>query len=430
MGKMEQDDQDFAFIREKIKDKPINRRRLLINGLWTIIFAVVFGAVVCFVFVLLEPIMKEWLYPQEDPTVMIPEDEEPDENDTKEEDTDPEKEEDTQPVQHVTEIQKLEVEDFQELQNKLYAIGKSANKAVVTVTGVKNNLDIFYNTYEDKHQTSGIIFSSTEQELLILANKSSIEDVDKINVTFINDDIVSGTLKKYDGNTGIAIISVDRDDVSEETLNKIEVAELGNSQAINQGTVVIAIGSPQGRNYSILNGTVTSSGNFVSTYDSNYKILTTNINGNKEGNGVLINLKGQIIGVIMQQYGSEGDQSTITALSISELKSVIRALSNNKSIPYLGLKVSTVTEEIAAAYEIPKGVYINSVAMESPGMRAGLQDADVIIKLNDVEITTAEQYTEVLMEMEPDTSIIVTVMRQNGEIYSEIECPAVLGELP
>ena len=376
MEQREHDEQEFDFIKEKIKDKPINRRRLLIRMIYNLLCAVVFGVAACFVFVLLKPYMEEWLYPEKESTINIPKDDLPVEQDSEKKEDEPQKEEESKKEEEEPKapekvvVQKLELEDYQKLQDKLYAIGKQANKSVVTVTGVTSSKDWFDTPYENKNRSAGIIIGNNGQELLILTEKKIIADAQTINITFINEKEVSAQLKKYDGNTGIAIISVPLTEIPEDTMKEIEVAVLGNSYNIIQGTTVLAIGSPLGANYSILCGTITSYQNKVSTIDTNYTIFTTDIVGSENGSGVLINLEGEIVGLVLQDYSNQDDRNTITALSISELKQVIQDLSNNQDITYVGLRVSTVTNAIAKEYGIPKGVYIKSVELDSPAMAA------------------------------------------------------------
>ena len=236
-------------------------------------------------------------------------------------------------------------------------------------------------------------------------------------------------MKKYDGNTGIAVIAVPLTEISEETMNQISVAVLGNSYAITQGTSVIAIGSPLGANYSILCGTITSSQNTVSAIDTNYTIFTTDIIGNENGSGVLLNLQGEVVGLVLQDYNNQSNRNTITALSISELKQVIEDLSNNRDISYVGLRISTVTNDIAEEYGIPKGVYIKSVELDSPAMAGGLQAADVITAINGEEVINAVQYYQKIYERQPEDEITITVKRQNGEGYVELECKVTVGIL-
>lgn len=442
-----ENNQEFSFIKEKIKSKPINKRRLFKKAIWVIFCGILFGLISSLTFVIAKPKFEKLTEPKPDTTVSIPKDQEPeDEADPEagqegnpdqtpgqspegQPNQEPEDEPDPEPV--IVE-RELEASDYQILQSKLYAIGKKTNRSVVTVTGVTSDTDWFDSAYERENQASGVIIANNGQELLILTERKVIDNAEAINITFINEDVVPAALKKYDGNTGIAIISVALADISEETMGKIGVATLGNSLTVNQGTVVIAIGSPLGINYAIRCGTVTASDNTISTWDSTYTVFTTDISGSAQGSGVLINLEGEIVGIMLQSYSNSGDQNTITALSVSELKGVIEALSNGKDIPYLGLKTSTVTDEISAEHGLPKGVYIKGVETDlpSPAMNAGLQEGDVIVKVNGEEVLTEDAYTQKLMALLPEQQMTLTLMRQSGEEYVELECTAVVSVLP
>ncbi len=447
MKQQGQDKQEFAFIKEKIKDKPINRRRLLLRAVYNLLCAVVFGVTACFVFVLLKPYMEEWLYPEKGSAIMIPKDELPQEEAPEKNEKDNENEQSDVPEKPTDIIQgnsntipaendppavvkeELELEDYQALQNKLYDIGKQANKSVVTVTGVTSGKDWFDTPYENENRSAGIIIENNGQELLILTEKRIIADAQEINITFIDEKEVSASLKKYDGNTGIAVIGVPLSEIPKKTMEKLEVAVLGNSYMIAQGTSVIAIGSPLGTNYSILCGTITSSQNRVSTIDTNYTVFTTDIVGSASGSGVLLNLKGEIVGLVLQDFSNQNDRNTITALSISELKQIIQDLSNNRSVPYVGLRISTVTNQIAQEYGIPKGIYIKSVELDSPALAAGLQEADVITAINGAEVTSVEQYFQKIYEKQPEDVITITIKRQNGEGYVDMQFGVTIGEL-
>lgn len=430
---MQEKDRDkSSFINEKIKEKPINKRRLMIQAAFVVVMAVVFGLVASLVFAFFQPRFEQMLYPQQEPVVMIPKDDvtgtevEIQTGESETEETETEETETQQEVQQpeVNQMQQLELElaDYQNLQSKLYNVGREANKFVVTVTGVKSDTDWFNNAYERKGQASGIIVADSGQELLILTERKVISDAQEIFVTFINDVSVEASMKKYDGNTGIAVLSIPRSSVDSDTMNAIAIARLGNSFVTPQGMVAIAVGSPLGTNYSILTGNITSTTNSISTVDNNYTIFTTDIVGSSNGSGVLINVNGEVIGLVMQDYSSEGGQSTLTAISISELKTLIEMLSNNLDIPYIGLELTTVTNDIAKEYDIPKGAYIKGVRMDSPAMAAGLQKGDVITKVNGETIFTVDSYENKLLELTPGETVEIAVERQGVEEYMEITC--------
>lgn len=426
-----QEKENFDFIREKIKEKPMNKKRMLKQGLFTLALAVLFGLVSSGVFTYMHPLMEEWMHPKKNTPITIPEDqlatetEETEEPEPTEEEIPPEP-----PVTETTIVKKeLELTDYQALQSKIYAVGKEKNSSIVTVTGVVSDMDWFNNAYESKGQASGIIIGDNNNELLILTEHKVIEEAGEISVTFINDVTVGAGLKKYDGNTGLAMLSVPLEELDEGTKNAISYAVLGNSLPLTQGNVVIAVGSPLGTNYSIASGNVTSVSNEIHTVDNTYKVLTTDIVGSKNSSGALLNLSGEVVGLVMQDYSSIGDENTLTAVSISELKKLIEMLSNGKDIPYLGLKVVTATDRISKEYDIPQGVYIMEVVLDSPALWAGLQMGDVITEMDGEEITSVEAYETKVLSLKPGDSIDIAVKRQGMEEYTRVECTVTAGKL-
>ncbi|MGN1175387.1 MAG: S1C family serine protease [Roseburia sp.] len=426
----ERKEDEFAFIKEKIKDKPLNKRRLLKFAVIMVPFAVAFGLIACFVMTLVQPHMQNLLYPKEESAVMIPRDALETETEIVETETESEKEtETTVPVYNITEKQELEVTDYQQLQNKIYAIGKEANKSIVTVTGLSSGTDWLHASYESTAKASGIIIANNGQELLILTEKKVIADAQDIHVTFVDGTLAKASLRQYDGNTGIAVLSVALSEVAETTLATVKTAVLGNSYMVKAGNVVLAIGSPLGTNFSIAAGDITATTNSISTLDATYHVLNTDIVGNSSASGVLINLNGEVVGFIMQSFGREENQNTLTAVSVSELKGVIEKISNNQQIPYLGVNLNTVTQEMEEAFDLPKGVYVKSVEMDSPAMSAGLQSGDIIIAMQGTEITEVSDYTEKLMSLMPGDSINITIKRQGTDGYTKITCTATAGVL-
>ena len=197
MKQQEQGEQEFAFIKEKIKDKPINRRRLLLKAGFNLLCAVMFGVVACFVFVLLKPHVEERFYPEEESTIKIPKDVLPQEiQPAPKKEEKPEEEPEKEPV---VVKEELEPEDYQALQNKLYEIGKQASKSMVTVTGVTSGMDWFDTPYENENSSSGIIVGNKDQELLILTEKKIIVDAKSIHITFIDETEASASLMEILG---------------------------------------------------------------------------------------------------------------------------------------------------------------------------------------------------------------------------------------
>ena len=418
----DQKHQKNEFIREQIKNKPVNRKKAAAKVGICAICGVAFALAAAVVFVLAEPAIRKILCPQEE--------ENPDSVNTYIADTESVTESEQSDPDVTSQPQEsLSIADYQNLQNQLYAIGSQANHSIVTVTSVVSNTDWFHNSYESEGQGSGVIIQENASEVLILTEQKVITDPSRITVTFIDDTTAGAVMKKYDGNTGIAVLSVARSDISDSTLDTISIAEFGNSNGVTKGSIVIALGSPLGTNYSILTGNVTSTDNEISTIDHNYSIFTTDIVASKSSSGILINVSGQIVGMVMQDYSNSSEENTLIAVSSTELKSMIDMLAEGKDIPYLGMTVTTVTEKIEKEYDIPEGVYIKEAMMDSPAMAAGLQSGDVITKINGEKIASDTAYSSQVMKLTPGDTIPVVVQRQGADGYSEITCEVEVGIL-
>jgi serine protease Do len=240
--------------------------------------------------------------------------------------------------------------------------------------------------------------------------------------------VAPAELVKYDGNTGLAMLTVSKNSLGETTQSSIRVLALGSSGSVHKGSMVIAIGSPQGINYSILTGTITATDNEVTTEDHNYAVYSTDMVAGKNSSGVLIDTDGALIGVVMQDYSADSS-NTLTAVSIGALKPVLNLLFAGKDIPYIGVLGSTVTDQIAQQYELPKGVYVKEVTMDSPAMDAGLQSGDVIQSVNGQETMTVTSFSNVLLALSPEETYPVKVMREGKNGYQEITCKVKVGVL-
>lgn len=405
------------FIREQIKDKPVNKKKLARKVGTAALCGVVFAVVACIIFAIALPIINKSSHK----TQMGKND---GSQQTDSEDIyDTATTEDGTYQEPSTQDYKVTLEDYQAIQNELYRIGASANKFIVGVTGVTDATDIFNNMYETEGQGVGVIIKDNGKQLIILTEKNVVDGADKLSVTFVNDMVADAAAVKYDSNTGMAVISVDKSLLDDATTAAISVAEFGNSNIMSRGATVIALEA----NYAILTGTITSTINQVSAQDNNFSVLTTDIASNKTQSGILINTSGQVIGFVLQGFNSAEESNTLTAVGISDISPVIQKIENGEDVPYMGINCTTVTEKIANRYNIPKGVYIKQVTMDSPAFAAGLQSGDVIVSLNGTDVSSVSNYNTCLLELKPEDTCNVKVKRKGSNGYTEITCQVKIG---
>lgn len=424
---------DIDFIKEKVKERPINRKKLLRRTVTTASMAVIFGLIACFTFLVLEPVFSNWLYPEEEPEVVQLQEEAVNEEMLPEDmvlETESEEEETTPPPTPSTVVQKVElsVADYQKLYSSMYKLVQEASKSMVTVTGVTSEMDWFNDMYENRGQAAGMIVADNGKELLILTEMEIVDQAETMHVTFCDGKQAVAEMKQMDSQTGLAVIRVALSDLEESTKTTIASAKLGNSSSSSSllATPVAAIGRPMGTANSVAYGMITSMETTLNLVDGNYQLLTTDIYGSVNGSGVIINLSGQVLGIIRQKNSSSDAANLITALGISDIKSNIEKLSNGQPMAYLGIYGADVPREIQESQGVPAGAYVAGIVMDSPAMGAGIQSGDVIVKIGTEEITSFSDYNKTMMTLLPDTEVTLTVMRQAQGEYQEMAVDVVL----
>lgn len=320
------------------------------------------------------------------------------------------------------------LKNYEALYQDMLGVTEKPKQALVTVIGITNQMDYFNQNYENQQQISGLIVADNGQDLFILTEYRIVENVERIQVTFWDETMVDATYQRHDPSTGLTIVKVDESKLDEGTRNGLAVAPLGSSYLVSQGDPVVAVGSPVGYSNSIAYGVVTSVTNKISALDNEYNLLTTDILGSTDGSGILVNLDGEIVGIIAQSYSAKGN-NVVTGIAISQIKKLIENLSNNVSRAYIGIRGQDVTEELSDKTGIPKGVLISRVADDSPAMMAGMKEYDVIVKLGEHKVETIKQYHEQLGKYSTGDVVTVTAMRKGAEGYAEMTFDVTIGEV-
>ena len=406
--------EEFSFMNEKIKDKPFYKKKWVKILAATVALAVIFGLISSAVF----SKVSDWIENKKEQEAMtdikIPQD-------TVEESVAPEvTDSETEPSISETIVvdPQITVEDYMVLYANFRGLAKDVQKSLVTVTALNNDVDWFNEEYQNRGQCSGMIIGDNGVELLVLTKYSNIESCDGINVTFVDDTIVNAVLKKYDVTTNLAVISINLSDISENTKAKIVKATLGNSIRLEAGTPVLAIGRADGSEESMKVGTLTSTHNKQSVVDAEYTILVTDMMKNAGADGILINLNGEVIGIMQEQHLSSNMENVLTAYGISDIKSLLEHLSNNQDIAYLGIKGVSVTNE-ALKSGVPSGVYVTEVQIDSPAMKGGIQSGDVIQAINGQKVLSMSELSDVLCRLSNRQNITLEVRRLTRDGYKK-----------
>lgn len=436
LQEVEQAEQN-KFIREKIKERPINNNKLIRRSIITAAMAVIFGLIACITSLVLEPIISKWLYPEEKPQIVVfpedPEEMSPEEMLSGNLDgnlmgSNPNLE--NSELEALSSKITLKKEHAAQIYKDISDYVMELDASMVTINAVSSNVDWFSSVEESSNQTKGLIIADNGREILILTIYEPIKKAQDLILTFENGLEAEASLKGQDIATDLAVLAVDRSLLPEEFLkNELKIANFGSSNlSVLLGTPVVALGSPMGSNGSLGYGMVCYRSGQQTEMDMEYKLLQTDIVGSSKATGFLFNMQGQVIGVITNDKTATDMKNAVTAYGITELKPRIAKISNGEKFAYLGVTGVDVTEEANKELGIPKGAYITELKMDSPAMLIGIHQGDVIVKLKDKEIRSFKEYVNGLSDCDANETVEVTVMRQAQSGYKELKFSVILGE--
>lgn len=426
------------FMMEKIKERPVNKKKLLRRTVTTAAMAVIFGLIACLTFLILEPVFSNWLYPEEEPqAVVFPEEiDELAPEDMLVEDETPSIQEavesvmlEDEQIQKILDNVSLDKENYLQLYDAMSSYVEELNASMVTVTGVSSNVDWLNDTYEQEGQTYGVLVANNGKEYLILTSRATVRQKENIRVTFCSGESAEAEVKQTDSQTSLAVVAVPISSLTKETRDAVKVATLGSSNLKNPvGIPVVALGSPLGSVGSAGYGMIVSAAVPLSKVDANYKLFVTDIAGTSDGLGVLFNMQSQIVGIITPDRARAELKNNVTAVGISELRKLIENMSNGKTAAYMGISGTDVTADANREYGVPFGAYVREIEMDSPAMLAGIQRGDVIVEIAGNSIENFNNYAAALLRLDAGQTITVIVQRSVQNSYREMEIELTLGE--
>ena len=290
--------------------------------------------------------------------------------------------------------------------------------------------DSWFGRYETPGSGSGIIVGKNDSELLVVTNNHVIDGANTIKVTLIDGTEADAVVKGTAASTDLAVVAIQLKDLSKETMDAIKIAELGDSNDIKVGEMVVAIGNALGYGQSVTVGYVSAKDREVTVDNTKMTLLQTDaaINPGNSG-GALLNLEGEVIGINSVKYADEDVEGMCFAIPVSNVKDIIENLMNSLAEDekgYLGVGVNDVTEAIAEYYNWPVGVYVVNFSENSAAEEAGIRIGDIITGVNGVVVETANELIERVTSNRYGTKVTITLQRNVDGEYQEIEVEVVL----
>ncbi|MBR4760687.1 MAG: trypsin-like peptidase domain-containing protein [Lachnospiraceae bacterium] len=429
-----------SYIRETIRRKPVNKSKVFRRTLLLIIMAVVFGAIACLTFLLMEPVINGVVNPEKPLKISFPEEEVPvDQFLTEETKAQKEQEDQEQVLQAAREEAAKEIAQQQKEQSakqaavkeesgleryaktyeELSDLARSAQSYLVTVVSSTSAEGWLLGNYEQQESCSGMIVADNSLDFLVLADLSE-RTGNRYVIRFHDGTSIERPILARDNQTGLAVFAVPKEELSDSTVSAVTLANLGSSvSAYLVGKPVIAVGSPQGIADSVCYGVVNSNNAQYQVTDANYGVLLTDINGSDDASGALIDLDGNVVGFINRGAQDVSSSDGIAALGITDIKNLIAKLSNNEEIVYLGVRGMGVTQDVHNQAQIPFGAFVTDVEPSSPAMQAGIQNGDIIVEIGNGSVSSFRELGSQLLTLQASEQP-VRLLRYDGTDYREM----------
>lgn len=311
------------------------------------------------------------------------------------------------------------------------AIAKSAMPSVVAINNTmlyqSNNWWGMSQTYEVPSSGSGIIIGQNDEELLIATNNHVVEDSENLSVVFIDDTSVNASIKGTDADSDLAVIAVALKDIPEDTLSQISVAKLGDSDALEVGQGVVAIGNALGYGQSVTVGYVSALNREVkvdNTVTRNLLQTDAAINPGNSG-GVLLNMKGEVIGINAAKYSSTDVEGIGYAIPISKAQEILSTLmtqrTKNQTVAegeegYLGIQGLTVDDSMVKQQDMPAGVFVYGIIDGGAAANSDLRKRDIIVKFDGQSVKSMAALQDLLKYYKAGETVELGVKSlENGE---------------
>lgn len=287
---------------------------------------------------------------------------------------------------------------------------------------------------------SGIIVGQSDTELLLVTNYHVISDADNLKVAFIDGTEAQAQVKGSDADMDLAVLAIKLSDLSQETKDAIAIAPLGDSDSLEMGEYVVAIGNALGYGQSVTDGIVSALNRSIPLADGKEgTFIQTNaaINPGNSG-GALLNAKGEVIGINSNKIGNNLVEGMGYAIPISTAKPIIEELMlretrekvAEKEVGYMGVSYFPVDAESAQIYGWEEGLYIREVMEDSAAQAAGLKTGDIITKIDGNRVKDRDQLERVMQYYPAGETIELEIMRNNGNGYETMKVEITLGERP
>ena len=307
-------------------------------------------------------------------------------------------------------------------------IVKAVKPSVVSVSTKISGMTNYYwggfsVPYESQGAGSGVIFYSDDNRVAIATNNHVIENANTIYVTFNGETSVEAKVIGTKSESDLAVLTVSWADLNKAGITQVTTAVFGDSDAVQVGDDVIAIGNAMGMGLSATDGIISMTEQTIQVDGNQIPVLQTSaaINSGNSG-GALVNAAGEVIGINTAKYNSSMVEGMGYAIPSNVLTPIVEDLltEGTQPKPYIGITGTNITEETAPMYKLPVGALVLEIIEGSPADKAGLEVGDVITQFNGQTVMDMDSLVEIVNDAKIGSTVDMYVIR-NGNTGVELK---------
>lgn len=278
------------------------------------------------------------------------------------------------------------LDEYISIVGDMQKLDREVSSCVVTVRACNSGINWLDENIETYNDVTGVIVGENGVEMLIMSSYSDIENADRIEVILSDGYTMDGEIYLADEVYNLAVVSVKLSAITAKEKNALRCVCIGDSDTISRGDAIMAIGMPDGYTGSVEYGFISAVGRTSYIQDGLLKVFATSLTYHQKSDAVIINMAGELVGIISHNIEQDEDDRITTCVEINSVKDVLIGLLNGKSTPKLGIRAEDMPADVLEGMNLNNGIYINEVITGTPAADAGLRKGDVITRIGDTSI--------------------------------------------
>jgi serine protease Do len=310
-----------------------------------------------------------------------------------------------------------DITDLKGNKNLLIDIIKSVNPSVVNISSrVSSN-----NPFEaGGGKGTGIIFNSDDENMYIVTNYHVVRGAKEVEIIIEDSKPIYAKLVGRDQNADIAVVSISIESALEAGVNKISTVEFGNSETLQVGELVLAIGNALGEGNTSTLGIISATNKEIEIDNVKLKVIQTDaaINSGNSG-GPLINMNGEVIGINTAKVNDSKVEGMGYSITSNEVIRIVEEIMNSEPRPFLGVSGVDMQKHIARSYNLPViGVIVTGVVEGTPAEKAGIQESDIITSFNGETVNTFDDLLRMIKDTPLGQRVEVNLIRNGRDVIT------------